>query len=86
MASTSTQDFNTQSIPRESGEEMRKSYFHDVLRALTDAGLSEKFHDYAERNQLRGRNDYDRLYDIGMARGMDVLLEQIKSGEFAREL
>lgn len=64
----------------------RKAYFHDVLKALTDAELSDKFHEYAERKHLRGRNDYDRLYDIGMERGMEVLLEQIKSGDFAREL
>ena len=65
---------------------MRKTYFHDVLKALTDANLSEVFHEYAEKRLLRGRHDYDRLYDIGMERGMDVLLEQIRSGEFAREL
>jgi hypothetical protein len=64
----------------------RQAYFHDVLRALNEANLSEPFHEYAEKRHLRGRHDYDRLYDIGMDRGMGVLLEQIRSGEFAREL
>jgi DNA-binding Lrp family transcriptional regulator len=65
---------------------VRKAYFHDVLKALTDADLSDKFHAYVEKNRLRSRHDYDALYDIGMDRGMDVLLEQIKSGDFGREL
>jgi hypothetical protein len=64
----------------------RKAYFHDVLKALTDAELSAAFHNYVAKKNLRCRNDYDALYDIGHERGMDVLLEQIKSGEFAREL
>jgi ketol-acid reductoisomerase len=86
MASINMQASNFVFPLKVDGEDMRKTYFHDVLRALNDAGLSDKFHDYAEKNRLRGRNDYDRLYDIGMDRGMDVLFEQIKSGEFAREL
>ena len=64
----------------------RPIYFHDVLKAFTDADLSQAFHEYVDKHHLRGRNDYDVLYDIGHDRGMEVLLEQIQSGEFAKEL
>ena len=64
----------------------RQMYFHDVLKAFTDADLSELFSAYVEKKQLRSRNDYDALYDIGWERGMAVLRDQIMSGDFAREL
>ena len=64
----------------------RQMYFHDVLKAFTDANLSELFSAYVEKKQLRSRHDYDALYDIGWERGMAVLRDQIMSGDFAREL
>jgi hypothetical protein len=64
----------------------RKVYFHDVLRALTDANLQNQFAVYVEKKQLRCRHDYDALYDIGWERGMQTLYDQIMSGEFADEL
>jgi hypothetical protein len=61
-------------------------YFHDVLKALTDADLQTLFSEYVEKKKLTGRSDYDALYIIGYERGMKALYDQIVSGEFAREL
>ena len=63
----------------------RQAYFHDVLKALTDANLQDEFAAYVEKKELRG-GDYHVLYIMGYERGMAVLLEQIRSGDFAREL
>jgi hypothetical protein len=63
----------------------RKAYFHDVLKALTDANLQDQFAVYVEKKDLPG-GDYHALYVMAYERGMEVFLEQIRSGEFAREL
>ncbi len=63
----------------------QKVYFSDVLKALTDANLLDQFAIYVEKKDLPG-GDHHALYVIGYERGMEVLLEQIRSGEFAKEL
>ena len=65
---------------------MRKAYFHDVLKAFTDADLSDVFMAWIDKNEPHSPDAYRALYKIGHERGMDVLIEQIKSGEFKDEL
>jgi hypothetical protein len=64
----------------------RKVYFHDVLRALTDAELQDQFAVYVEKKDMRTRSDYHALYILAYERGMETLYQQILSGEFADEL
>jgi hypothetical protein len=65
---------------------VRKVYFHDVLRALTDANLQDQFAAYVERKGMRVSSDYDALYFLAYERGMQTLYDQIISGDFADEL
>lgn len=65
---------------------MRKAYFHDVLKALTDAKLEDLFMAWVDKHDPHALDSYRSLYMLAHERGMEVLLEQIKSGEFADEL
>jgi hypothetical protein len=65
---------------------MRKVYYEDVLKAYTDADLGPFFHPWADVKYPDAHTYYEALYREGLERGMERLLEQIKSGEFQREL
>lgn len=65
---------------------MRSTYFHDVLKAFTDSDLNELFMAWVDKNDPKAPDAYRALYRLGHERGLDVLLTQIRSGEFAVEL
>ncbi len=63
----------------------REIYFHDILKAFCDAGLSETFMAWIDKYDSKAPDAYRALFNLGEARGRKQLMEDIKSGKLAEE-
>lgn len=64
----------------------RKIYFNDLIHALVDNKLADKFELWVDRNHPEGISYFVALSRLAADRGTDVLYKDIISGKFEKEI
>jgi hypothetical protein len=65
---------------------VRRVYYNDVIRAMDEEGISDKFEEWADLYFPDAPNYFGVLVQLAFTRGLDNLYESIVNGEFEEEL
>lgn len=66
--------------------EARKVYFNDLVHALVDQKIADKFEDWADIYYPDASSYFVVLSELAFARGMENMYRDIISGKFEEEM